>query len=144
MNNDHLFAAMEAAWAARDSNALLDLFTDDCIYEDKPLGVVNRGKDELRKFFNSVLEMTPDFHARYIKRVTNETYGAAECILGGTWSGPLEGVDATGKKFTVCGVSCIDIRNGKIAKNVDYWDYKSMMRQLGIKSPQGQVPPQRL
>ena len=136
MSNDHLFDALQAAFAARDMDALLDLFTDDCVYEDKPLGVINRGKQEVRQFYDAVLAMTPDLHVRYTRRATNETYGAAECVLGGTWSGPLEGVDATGKEFTLAGVSCMDIRNGKIARQVDYWDYKSIMKQLGIKALQ--------
>lgn len=136
MSNDHLFDALEAAFAARDMNALIDLFTDDCVYEDKPLGVVNRGKHAVREFYKTVLAMTPDLHVRYTHRATNDTYGAAECTLGGTWSGSLEGVDATGKKFTLAGVSCMDIRNGKIARHVDYWDYKSIMKQLGVRSLQ--------
>ena len=137
MSNDHLFDKLEAAWTARDLNAFFDLYTDDCIYEDKALGVVNHGKEALRKFYGTVLEMTPDFHAHYTNHATNETYGAAECIIGGTWSGELEGVDATGKTFTLPAVSCVEIRDGKIARQTDYWNYKSMMEQLGVKSLQG-------
>ena len=34
-------------WSSHDMEALLSIFTDDCIYEDVTLGVVNHGKAEL-------------------------------------------------------------------------------------------------
>jgi len=37
-----------ALWSSHDIDALLSLFTEDCVYEDVTFGAVNRGKAELR------------------------------------------------------------------------------------------------
>jgi ketosteroid isomerase-like protein len=37
----------------------------------------------------------------------------------------------TGKKFSVRGVSVIDLRDDKIFRNVDFYDVATIMRQVG-------------
>jgi SnoaL-like domain len=49
------------AWSSsNDSERLLALFTDDCIFEDVTFGVATRGKDELRGFVNRAFAAVPD------------------------------------------------------------------------------------
>ena len=43
-----------AAWSSHNTEELLTLFTDDCVYEDVTFGVVNRGKKEVRAFAETV------------------------------------------------------------------------------------------
>jgi ketosteroid isomerase-like protein len=38
----------------------------------------------------------------------------------------------TGKKFSVRGVSAIDVRDGKISRSVDFYDSATIMRQVGV------------
>jgi ketosteroid isomerase-like protein len=38
----------------------------------------------------------------------------------------------TGKKFSVRGVSVIEVREGKIFRNLDFYDSATIMRQLGL------------
>jgi ketosteroid isomerase-like protein len=52
------------AWSSsenKDTERLLALFADDCVFEDVTLGVVARGKDELRRFVNGAFVAIPDF-----------------------------------------------------------------------------------
>jgi len=49
-----------------------------------------------------------------------------------TFSGTDKGVYKTGKKFSVRGVSVIDMRDGKISRNLDFYDLATIMRQVGV------------
>ncbi|MGB2887139.1 MAG: nuclear transport factor 2 family protein [Candidatus Acidiferrales bacterium] len=50
------------AWSSsNDSESLLGLFTDDCVFQDVTFGVVTRGKEELRDFVNRAFAAVPDF-----------------------------------------------------------------------------------
>src|SRR4029077_16410229 len=49
-----------AYWSAPEMASLLPLFTDDVIYEDVPMGVMNRGAAELRAFVEMVFSRIPD------------------------------------------------------------------------------------
>jgi ketosteroid isomerase-like protein len=51
------------AWSSsNDSERLLALFTDDCIFEDVTFGVATEGKEELRGFVNRAFAAAvPDF-----------------------------------------------------------------------------------
>jgi ketosteroid isomerase-like protein len=47
------------------------------------------------------------------------------------FSGTDKEVFKTGKKFSVRGVSVIEMRGGKIYRNVDFYDVATIMRQVG-------------
>jgi ketosteroid isomerase-like protein len=49
-----------------------------------------------------------------------------------TFNGTDKGVFNTGKKFSVRGVSVIDVRDGKIFRNLDFYDSATIMRQVGV------------
>src|SRR4051812_25309582 len=57
-----------AHWSSHDMDALLGIFTDDCIYEDVTLGVVNHGKAELTAFARGFFTAFPDFHVELRSR----------------------------------------------------------------------------
>jgi hypothetical protein len=55
-------------------------------------------------------------------------HGTIEWMFTGT----DKGVYKTGKKFSVRGVSVIDVRDGKIARSLDFYDSATIMRQVGV------------
>lgn len=132
IRNHMLLDELVDAWSAHDIPALLAIFTDDCLYEDMAMGVVNRGKEELHHFATEVFKTMPDFQLKFPKRFATETHGASEWVITATWNGPFEGVDCTGRNITFTGFSMYTFRDGKIASNRDCWDYTAMMRQFGV------------
>lgn len=38
------------AWTSKNPDSVLDLFADDCVFEDVTCGVVARGKADIRRF----------------------------------------------------------------------------------------------
>ena len=53
------WAAVWSSPAKREQ--LLSLFTDNCVYEDVTMGVVNHGKTEVANFYTLVFAAFPDF-----------------------------------------------------------------------------------
>ena len=116
-----------AAWNSHNPDKMLVLFTDDVFYEDVAFGEVSHGSAELRKFFLSEIEGVPDLELKLERASIHGNHGTIEW----TFSGTDKGVYKTGKKFSVRGVSVVDMRDGKISHNVDYYDAATIMRQVG-------------
>ena len=124
------------AWNSHDANKLLPLFTDDCIYEDVALGVVNHGKKELTAFANSVFADFPDwkFEVKSVFQAGN--WVGSEWVMLGTNSHGFMGMPATGKTYSVRGTSIAQLHNGKISRNSDYWNITTLLQQVGLMPAQ--------
>jgi steroid delta-isomerase-like uncharacterized protein len=107
---------------------MLPVFTDDVVYEDVAFGEVSHGPAELRKFAADEFDAIPDLELKLVRAEIRGGHGTIEW----TFTGTDKGVYKTGKKFTVRGVSVIDVRNGKIARSLDYYDAATIMRQVGV------------
>src|SRR6516165_6987530 len=75
------------AWSSHDVQQVLQLFTDDCIYEDVPTGAVNIGKVALRKFAEFFFAVAPDFKVELSKRFENDRWATGEWTMSGTQKG---------------------------------------------------------
>ena len=121
-----------AAWNSHSPDKMLPLFSDDVVYEDVAFGEVSHGKAEVRKFASDEFEGVPDLELKLLRADIHGGHGTIEWTFNGT----DKGVYKTGKKFSVRGVSVIDVRNGKITRNLDFYDSGTIMRQVGVLPPQ--------
>ncbi len=117
-----------AGWNSHDPEKLLPLFSADIFYEDVAFGEANHGTAELRKFIASELDAVPDLELKLLRASIHNGHGTIEW----TFSGTDKGVYKTGKKFSVRGVSVVDLRAGKIWRNLDFYDAATIMRQVGV------------
>jgi steroid delta-isomerase-like uncharacterized protein len=116
------------AWNSHDAEKVIAIFTADVLYEDVTFGAANHGSAELRKFAASIFAAVPDAKFELINSSTDRRHGTIEWIFSGT----DQGLYKTGKRFSVRGVSVIDLRQGRISRNLDYYDAASIMRQVGL------------
>jgi steroid delta-isomerase-like uncharacterized protein len=93
---------------------LLSLFTDDVLYEDVALGIVNRSKEQLRGFVEGFVQGYPDITVELISSFASRDYGAAEWVIRGTHLGDRPGRPATGKPIELRGASIFRFAQGKI------------------------------
>ena len=121
-----------AAWSAHDMNRLLALFTQDLIYEDVTLGVVNRTPAELRAFGEEFVSGFPDVTFELKSAFANGTSGGSEWIMKGTHTGDLPRMPKTGKRVEVRGASILEFTGDKIKRCSDYWDMATFLKQLGF------------
>ena len=68
-----------SAWSSHDTEEVLAIFTDDCVYEDVTFGLVNRSKAELRAFADGTFAAIPDFNVTLTSRFAADA--------GQRWSG---------------------------------------------------------
>ncbi len=120
-----------AAWSAQDVEAILSFFTENCVYEDVALGAMNTGKQQLEDFLRATFAAIPDFRIELKSILSAGDRAASEWIMSGTQSGPFPGIPATNKKFSVPGASMIELHEGKIRRNADYWSLASLLQQVG-------------
>src|SRR5919106_3571463 len=107
-------AQWAAAWSAHDMGRLLPLFTEDVVYEDVTMNVVNRGTAELRAFGEGFFSGFPDVTFELRTSFSNGTIGGAEWVMRGTHSGDLPGMPATGKRVEVRGSSIYEFAGSRI------------------------------
>jgi len=134
MANDveRMFEDYLAAWSSHDVEKIASFFTDDCVYEDVAVGAVNRGKEELKAFASALFAGVPDLKFELKSVFVAGDRAGDEWIMTGTQTGALPGIPATGKSFSIRGASIIELHEGKITRNADYWDLASLLRQLGL------------
>jgi steroid delta-isomerase-like uncharacterized protein len=129
---EKLLDDMYKAWSDHDVEKVVGYYTDDCVYEDMAMGVVNRGKEALRQFIRDSYKALPDFRVVYTQRFASDSRAAGQWVITGTWNGLFEGVDCTGTKIRFTGLSLYEFRDGLIASVKDCWDFTVVMKALGV------------
>lgn len=132
MQTEKMFREYLATWSTHDVEKMASFFTDDCVYENLASGQVYRGKDSLKAWAKMTFAMIPDFKVDARSLFASGDWLACEWVMTGTQTGEARGLPATGKSFKVRGSTIVELRDGKILRNADYWDSATWMRQLGV------------
>jgi steroid delta-isomerase-like uncharacterized protein len=122
-----------AAWNSHDVDKVVSFYTDDCVYEDMGLDLVSHGKKELTESSKTMFYNVPDIRFETKSLFNAGDWGAWEWIMTGTLvhsNNPA--IPATGKSFSVRGVSIIEVKGGKISRETDYYNALTVLQQLGL------------
>jgi steroid delta-isomerase-like uncharacterized protein len=130
---DGIMEQVFAAWNTHDPEKMLAFYTDDVVYKDVPLGLVNRGRTELRKLVEETFSVFPDLKVQLVSSYICNGHGISEVILTGTDKGYWK----TNKQFSVRMLSTFELRGRKLSRNEDYYDLATMMRQVGVLPAEG-------
>jgi steroid delta-isomerase-like uncharacterized protein len=117
-----------AAWNSHDPDKVAASFTEDGVYEDVTAGHTSRGRDELRKWAEGGLALIENFKLEIVSSFFHNGRGVAEWV----WSGTDKGLLKTGKKFSVRGVSVFEVHRGKLSCYKEFYDFATIMRQVGM------------
>jgi len=118
------------AWNAHDVDRILSYFTDDMVFEDLGGARVIRGKAKMRTWINETLSAFPDFRTDLKSLFVKGKWAGSEWVASGSLRGKLHHLKPTGRSYSVRGASIMELRDGKIKRNVDYYDSAIMIRQL--------------
>jgi len=121
-----------AAWNAHDVERIASFFTDDCVYDDVPMGAPTHGKEELKASWGAFFPTCPDFKIEVKAIFATGDRAGSEWVLSGTQAADWPGMPSTGKGFSIAGASIMELQGHKIKRNSDYWDMVSMLTQLGV------------
>lgn len=125
-----LLSDYAAAWSSSDVERVAAYFTDDAVYEDVALGRIHHGKSAIKAFAKGTFDALPGFKMTQQSLVLDNGSAAFEWVMSGTYR-------ETGKGFSVRGVSVMQLENGKIRRNSDYWNMAEFQRQTRIAADGG-------
>ena len=135
MNRDAMLSLFEAhreAEAARDFDAILATFVDDCFLETVPLGLRAEGKEAARAayegFFSAFPDLTPDDRGMAFGGDVIVVWGVLRGTSGGDWLGVPPG----GGSFEVPFVNVAPFKDGLLAGESSYFDLATLCEQAGV------------
>ena len=122
--NEQVVIDFFKAFDRLDLEAALSYLTEDCVHDDKPVGI-HAGKEEIRKFFAPQMVEMASFRAEL-----KETLSVGDTVMNERvdWI-ELQG----GKKASLPVMGAFEIKAGKIAVWRDYYDMGSFHKQISGK-----------
>ncbi len=116
-----------------DLEGVLRTFGDDARYDDEPWGEHHRGRNEVRAFYEQILNALPDLEIEVQRRHVTDDAILAEVLIRGTYLGVWRGLPPTGRKveFPLCGVYTFDADDRLRGEKI-YYDRGTVLRQLGV------------
>jgi steroid delta-isomerase-like uncharacterized protein len=133
---EKMLIAENFAWNKHDVNEIAKFYTDDCFKEDVAIGKSARGKEEMKALIAGGFASIPDMKIELLSVFSNGRWAATEWIMSGTYSNIYPGwSSATGKYFSIPGATIMELREGKINRISDYWNFASFQKQIGLVFP---------
>jgi steroid delta-isomerase-like uncharacterized protein len=74
----------------------------------------------------------PDLHLGIDRQFVSGDASIVEVTARGTQTGELAGIPATGRSASVLGCNVIEVRDGKVYRERDYFNEVSLLQQLGV------------
>jgi len=95
-------------------------YADDCLFEDLATGEVVHGKNEMKAWNIHTFTDFPDMQIESKSWFASGNKVASEWVMTGA-------TPATGKRFSVRGVSILELREGKVSRETSYWNRADLM-----------------
>jgi len=126
-----------AAWSEHDDGArLAALYTSDATHEEIPSGTIFQDPEEIAGYAQSHFAAFPDVALRLTSAFAAGDWAAAEWVYGGSYTGSLPGLPpGAGQPFSVRGAAIFELQDGKIRRSASYFDFYSLLVQLGVLPP---------
>lgn len=93
-----------------------------------------RGVEGTKGMIASFRTAFPDLSATVEEQIAEGDKVVTVVTMSGTHQGDFMGIPATGKSFSIPGVSIWEVRGGRLISEWVNWDSMSMMQQLGVAS----------
>jgi steroid delta-isomerase-like uncharacterized protein len=117
---------------ARDLDAVVATFDDECFLENVALGARAEGRSAVRKSYEALFAAFPDLSPTS----DGEAYGNDVFVtwgtVRGTMSGAWLGIEPTHKTFTCAFVNVVPFKNGKMQGERIYFDLPAMCAGAGV------------
>jgi steroid delta-isomerase-like uncharacterized protein len=97
------------------------------------------GADEIAGYFEETFAALPDMRIEPVSIVEQGDDVFAHWHMTGTHTGPVQGIEGTGKKIELDGMDHFVLRDGRAVSNFVVFDQMQYSRQLGILPSQDSV-----
>jgi steroid delta-isomerase-like uncharacterized protein len=132
----------EAAWNSHQADRVLELMTEDVVYDDSAWPSTMRGHAEVREFLQSLWRGVPDLAFEMVEGPflhPGEPVASFRWRGTGTFTGPLDppGFAPTGARLEIDGFDLQEYRDGRVCRLRIVTDMMEASRQLGLMPPAG-------
>jgi steroid delta-isomerase-like uncharacterized protein len=125
-----------AAVTARDPKAMAAHWHEDGIEDIVPLGVF-RGPAAVQALFEEMFAAIPDFTFTVDRITADAEVASVQWRAHGNFTGtPFRGIEATGRRVDLRGCDCVEVVDGKLARNTAYYDGAAFARSIGLLPPE--------
>ena len=127
-----LFESHREAEAARDIDAILDTFVEDCFLETMPLGLRGEGKSAARAAYEGYFTAFPDLAPDDEGIAFGDDVVVVWGHLRGTSCGEWVGVPPSGGSFAVPFANVAPFKDGLMEGEMIYFDLATLCEQAGL------------
>ena len=114
-----------------NTKALHDDYAEHAIVEDSMYPAPLVGRKAIMERKGMGMAAIPDIKIAITNRVAHGSQVSAEWVATGTHNGDLPGMPATGRPFTLRGVTVTIREQDKIVREAIYYDLHDLKRQIG-------------
>ena len=122
----------EDVWNKGSMPVADELFAPTYAHHDSSTPDFGRGPESEKKRANLYRTALPDVRFTIEDLIAEGETVTARWSCRGTHKGDLNGIAATGKQFSITGVSNARFTNGKMVEGWVNWDALGLMQQLGV------------
>jgi steroid delta-isomerase-like uncharacterized protein len=124
------------AWNDHDVDAILEMHTEDSVFENHTTGDMNVGRDAIGNAIRGIFTVFPDLRFETRRAYIRDDLVVQEWTARGTHLGKMNRsgleVEPTGRTVEYRGMDVIPIENGLVARKDVYSDGVTLLRQLGL------------
>ena len=119
----------QLVWNEHNTDVIDEIVSERCVMHVG--GREFRGQDGYRAFFDVYTEAFPDLSIQINDLIAEGGFVVTSYTARGQHTGPLMGIEPTGKQVTVQGVNIGRYRDGKLIESNNLFNEMSLMQQLG-------------
>jgi len=117
---------------ARDLDAVVATFDDECFLENVALGTRAEGRDAVRKSYEALFatfrDLSPTSDGEAYGKDVFVTWGTVKATMNGAWLG----IEPTHRTFTCAFVNVVPFKSGKMQGERIYFDLPGMCAGAGV------------
>jgi steroid delta-isomerase-like uncharacterized protein len=133
---EHFIDRYNAAWNAHDVDAILEMHSEDSVFENHTTGDMNVGLEAIGKAIRGIFTVFPDLEFETRRRYVRDDLIVQEWTARGTHLGKMNRagmeVEPTGRTVEYRGMDVIPMKDGRVARKDVYSDGVTLLRQLGL------------
>jgi steroid delta-isomerase-like uncharacterized protein len=122
--------ALEEPWKG-NFDVIDELIARDYVGHDPANPEPLRGPAAVKEFVSTYRSGYPDARVTVEQQLAEGDMVATRWTGRGTHEGELLGIEPTGKRITITGITFSRLKDGKIVEEFQNWDTFGMMQQLG-------------
>jgi steroid delta-isomerase-like uncharacterized protein len=124
----------EEVWNNKNIDAIDELMAADYVHHDPQSPKFSGGKEGYKQLVEYYLKAFPDSHFTIDQEIQQGDTAVTRWTVRGTHKGDLQTFPASGKTFSVSGITVARLQDGKFVESWNNWDALGLLQQLGSAS----------